>query len=160
MSTKFTRQEIRMVDSQSLRLLLVSAELHDQFTEYVAEYLRSKGFDGISPSMLHFLSALDCGTNYGAEIARRLKVSRQMVAKTVKELCRAGYLEQIEGVGKQKQILFTEKGERLMSMARSGLADLDQVFIKRFSKMQVEEITTRLKALTGVLIAIRGQGKG
>lgn len=144
-----------MADSQSMRLLFACADLHDQFTDHVAEYLRLKGFDDIAPSMLHFLSALDCGVNYGAEIARRLKVSRQMVAKTVKELCRAGYLEQVEGVGKQKQILFTEKGENLMSTARSALANLDQVFIKRLGETQVEDIVAQLKACSSVLMTLQ-----
>jgi DNA-binding MarR family transcriptional regulator len=158
MSTKFTKQGLPLAESQSLKLLFASANLCDRLTEYVAGQLRLKGFEGISPSMLDFLSALDCGINYGAEIARRLQVSRQMVAKTVKELCRAGYLEQIEGVGKQKQILFTEKGERLMSTARSALAQLDQVLIDRFSEMPPGEITARLEALTNVLLAIKEQG--
>lgn len=147
-----------MADSQSLRLLFAAADLHDQFTEYVSECLRIQGFDDISPSMLHFLSTLDCGVNYGAEIARCLKVSRQMVAKTVKELCRSGYLELEEGGGKQKQILFTEEGERLMSAARIALADLDQVFIKHFSDALVEEMTERLEALKNLLIVIREEG--
>jgi len=154
MSTKFTMRGIPMADSQSLKLLFAATDLHDQFTEFVAEHLRLKGFDDISPSMLHFFSALDCGINYGAEIARRLKVSRQMVAKTVKELCRAGYLEQTEGFGKQKQILFTEKGEHLMSAARLALANLDRVFIEHFSEAVVEEITARLQTLREVLIAV------
>jgi DNA-binding MarR family transcriptional regulator len=158
MSTEFTKLGIPMADSQSLRLLFAASDLHDQFTEYVAEYLRLKGSDDISPSMLHFLGALDCGINYGSEIARRLKVSRQMVAKTVKELCQAGYLELAGGVGKQKQILFTEKGERLMSTARLALADLDQFFIKHFSEDLLEEMIIRLETLKGVLIEVKEQG--
>jgi DNA-binding MarR family transcriptional regulator len=158
MSTEFTKLGIPMADSLSLRLLFAASDLHDQLTEYVAEYLRLKGSDDISPSMLHFLSALDCGINYGSEIARRLKVSRQMVAKTVKELCQAGYLEQAGGVGKQKQILFTDKGERLMSTARLALADLDQVFIKHFSEELLEEMIIRLETLKGVLIEVKEQG--
>lgn len=157
MSTWFTKRGIPMADSQSLRLVFASASLHDQFTEYVAKYLRLQGFDAISPSMLNFLSALDCGINYSAEIARRLKVSRQMVAKTVKELCQAGYLEQIEGVGKQKQILFTEKGERLISMVRLALTDLDQMFIERFGEAQVGEVASRLEAFTGMLMTVKEQ---
>ncbi len=144
-----------MVDSRSLKLLCAAAAMHDQFTDYVAEQLNLKGFEGVSPAMLNFLSALDCGTNYGAEIARRLKVSRQMVAKTVKELCAIGYLEQREGEGKQKQILFTEQGEYLMAAARSILADLDQILIDRFSEAQVEKITLQLETITDVL----NQGK-
>jgi DNA-binding MarR family transcriptional regulator len=158
MSTEFTKREISMADSQSLRLLFAASDLRDQFTEYVAEHLRLRGSDDISPSMLHFLSALDCGINYGSEIARRLKVSRQMAAKTVKGLCQAGYLEQAEGVGKQKQILFTEKGEHLMSTARLALADLDRVFIEHFHEDLVEEVIMQLEALRGVLIAVKEQG--
>lgn len=158
MSTRFTPCDIPMADSQSLKLVFASANLHEQLIEYVAESLRLKGFVAISPSMLKFLSALDCGINYGAEIARRLRVSRQMVAKTVKELCRAGYLEQIEGVGKQKQILFTEQGEHLMSTARSVLADLDRVFVKCFGEAQVEEMTSQLETFTGVLMTVKEQG--
>ncbi len=147
-----------MADSQSLRLAFASASLHDQFAEYVAEYLRLQGFYAISPSILNFLSALDCGINYSAEIARRLKVSRQMVAKTVKELCRAGYLAQIEGVGQQKQILFTEQGERLISMVRLALADLDQIFIERFGDAQVKEVALQLEAFKVVLMTHQEKG--
>jgi DNA-binding MarR family transcriptional regulator len=147
-----------MADSQSLRLVFASASLHDHFAEYVTEYLRLQGFDAISPSILNFLSALDCGINYSAEIARRLKVSRQMVAKTVKELCRAGYLEQIEGVGQQKQILLTEQGERLISTVRLALADLDQIFIGSFGDAHVEEVALQLEAFKFVLMTLQAQG--
>jgi DNA-binding MarR family transcriptional regulator len=149
-----------MADSQSLRLLFASAELHDRFTEYVAEYLRREGFDGISPSLLHFLGALDCGINYGAEIARNLHVSRQMVTKTVKELCRAGYLEQAEGPGKQKQILFTEKGERLMSSARSALAELDRLFVAQVGETALGEMAERLETFSGVLKDMKKTDEG
>ncbi|ERN41579.1 hypothetical protein KR51_00017980 [Rubidibacter lacunae KORDI 51-2] len=137
-----------MADSQSLKLVFASALLHTQLLEYVAKNLHFMGFEAISPSRLEFLGALDCGVNYGAEIARQLRVSRQMVAKTVKELCQAGYLEQTEGVGKQKQILFTEQGEHLISAARTVLADLDRVFVNRFGEAQVEKIALQLEAFT------------
>lgn len=144
-----------MADSQSLKLVFASASLYDRCAEYVAKYLRLQGFDAISPSMLHFLNALDCGINYSAEIARRLKVSRQMVAKTVKELCRAGYLKQIEGVGQQKKILFTEQGERLISTARLALADLDRIFVGCFGEARVEELASQLEAFTIALMTLK-----
>jgi DNA-binding MarR family transcriptional regulator len=147
-----------MADSQSLRIAFASASLHDQFVAYVSEYLRLQGFGTISPSILNFLCALDCGINYSAEIARRLKVSRQMVTKTVKELCRVGYLEQIEGVGQQKHILFTEQGERLISTARLALAALDQIFIESFGKSQVEEAALQLEAFKVLLMALQEKG--
>ncbi len=94
------------------------------------------------------LSALEYGVNYGSEIARNLGVSRQMVAKTVKELCRVNYLEQIEGVGKQKQILFTERGEHLISDARKLLARLDDILSKAIGQKP-------LQATVGVLEEIQ-----
>ncbi len=157
MSTQFTKRGIPMADSQSLKLVFASAHLHEQLLEHVAEHLHLKGFKAISPSVLKFLSTLDCGINYGAEIARRLKVSRQMVAKTVKELCQAGYLEQVEGVGQQKQILFTPQGEHLISTARSILAELDQVFVEHFTEARVDEIASQLEAFTATLKTLEEQ---
>lgn len=146
-----------MADSHSLQLVFGSARLHERLIEYVAENLRLKGFEAISPFTLKFLSALDCGINYGSEIARRLNVSRQMVAKTVKELSQAGYLEQVEGRGKQKQILFTEQGERLVSAARSALADLDQVFIEFLGEAKIKEMASQLEMFTSALMTIKQQ---
>lgn len=120
-----------MVDSYSLRLALATAEVRDGICDHVAMKLAEKGYADVSPSTLNFLGALDCGVNYGSEIARNLKVSRQFVARMVRELGEAGYLEQKEGAGKQKEILFTKKGERLMSEVRKILATLDRVLIEQ-----------------------------
>ena len=129
MSTRFTYRGTPMVDSYSLRLALATAEVRDAICDHVAMKLAEKGYEDVSPATLNFLGALDCGVNYGSEIARSLNVSRQFVAKMVRELAEAGYLEQKEGVGRQKQILFTKKGEKLMSEVRKILADLDSVLI-------------------------------
>ncbi len=139
-----------MVDSQSLRLALGVASVQDQIAAYIAQQLRAKGYD-ISPATLNFLSALDCGVNVGADIARRLKVSRQMVAKTVKELCHAGYLEQVDGVGKQKQILFTAAGEQLMAEVRQLLAQLDKVLLEALGETALQETLARLDTIRHLL---------
>ena len=139
-----------MVDSQSLRLALGAASVQDQIAAYIAQQLRAKGYD-ISPATLNFLSALDCGVNVGADIARRLKVSRQMVAKTVKELCRAGYLEQVDGVGKQKQILFTAAGEQLMAEVRQLLAQLDKGLLEALGETALQETLARLDTIRHLL---------
>ncbi len=139
MSTRLTSKDIPMVDSQTLQLVLSAGNVSDLTLQYLSTSLEKSGYDRITPSMLSFLSTLECGINYGSDIARDLGVSRQMVAKRVKELCSIGYLEQVDGSGKQKQILFTEVGERLISEARQLLADLDkmlteQLGIKSFSR--------------------------
>ena len=137
-----------MMQSQSLRLAFASSALGQQLTEYVAQRLARQGFDSVTASMLNFLGSLDCDeVNYGAEIARRLNVSRQMVAKTIRELSDAGYLEQVEGEGRKKQILFTRKGEKLMSAARATLARLDGIFEKRVGTAHIRRLATQLENL-------------
>lgn len=136
-----------MVESQSLRLVFAAARTHEQIARYLSEALDAKGYESATPSTLNFLSALECGENYGSEIARSLGVSRQMVAKTVKELCRVGYLEQIEGAGKQKQILFTQRGEELMADSRKLLAKLDTRLSKKLGKSTVKKTVEKLEAI-------------
>jgi len=121
-----TKRNIPMRDSESLQLVLQATKISEQITLHVSQELTKKGYESATPAVLGFLSTLDCGVNYASEIARNLGVSRQMVAKTVKEFIRLGYLEQQAGIGKQKEILFTEKGEHLMSDSRAILADIDK----------------------------------
>lgn len=100
---------------------------------------------------MNFLSTLECGVNYGSEIARTLGVSRQMVAKTVKELCEANYLEQREALGKQKEIVFTKTGELLMSDARQLLADVDKILNKEIGQNKIESTVTHLQNIQKIV---------
>jgi DNA-binding MarR family transcriptional regulator len=127
-----------MVESHSLQLILAAAQVQESTSLFVSKSLTDKGYKSATPSFLNFLSTLECGVNYGSEIARALGVSRQMVAKTVKALCSAGYLEQRDGLGKQKEIVFTETGEMLMSDARQLLADIDNILHKEVGQMQLK----------------------
>jgi DNA-binding MarR family transcriptional regulator len=140
-----------MANSQSLGLVFSTAEMHDRITEYVAQQLKAQGYADVSPSTLNFLSALDCGINYGSDIARRLQVSRQMVAKTVKELCSLGYLEQRPGKGKQKPIRFTVAGEQLMANVRAILAHLDEQLHEQVGEAALSEAITTLEAIVAVV---------
>lgn len=130
MSTKFTRRGVPLIESQSLQLIQSALRLNEVVTKYLSQRLIEKGYVSLTPSLLSFLSILECGVNYGSEIARNLGVTRQMVAKTVKQLCQLGYLEQLDGAGKQKEIHFTETGEYLMSDARQLLAEMDEILFK------------------------------
>jgi len=125
MSTRFTQNGLPMVDSRSLQLLFAARGLYDALSAYVLAHLQTLGYTDLSLASLQFLGTLDCGNNYASEIARQLDVSRQMVAKTVKELVLLGYLSQQPGVGKQKVICFTLRGEQLMAEVRQLLATLD-----------------------------------
>jgi hypothetical protein len=74
-----------------------------------------------------------------------------MVAKTIKELCRVGYLVQVEGSGKQKQILFTELGEQLMSDSRLLLAELDAILCKAIGQVALQETIDRIKNIQSLV---------
>ena len=145
MSTRMTKKGSPMVESQSLQLVFSAAKMNEQIYQYLSNALEKKGYQSATPSVLNFLSTLECGINYGSEIARSLGISRQMVAKTVKELCRVGYLEQIDGIGKQKQILFTDLGERLMSDSRQLLAELDAILYQKIGQLPLQETLQHLK---------------
>ncbi len=151
MSTRLTQKGNPMVDSEALKLVLSASHVQELTTRYLSQTLNAKGYEAVTPSILNFLSALECGVNYGSEIARSLGVSRQMVAKTVKELCRYGYLEQKDGVGKQKEILFTQNGELLMSDTRQILADIDKVLVKKMGLKSVQSTVENLGTIAGLL---------
>ena len=151
MSTKLTKNNTPMVDSLSLELVTKAHDVYDQITHYLSNALKDMGYASASPAALSFLSALECGINHGSDIARNLGVSRQMVAKTVKEFCRVGYLEQVDAVGKQKDILFTKKGEQLISDARVLLADLDKVLKRRLGANKLQSTVNNLEQIQIVL---------
>ena len=151
MSTRLTQKNIPMVESQALQLVLETGQVNDSIAHYLSNVLKNKGYKFASPSALSFLSALECGENYASEISRKLGVSRQMVAKTVKDLCIANYLEQIDGVGKQKKILFTETGELLMSDARKLLADVDNILANELGQDTIATTVKNLKAIHDVI---------
>ena len=137
-----------MVESRSLQLTQSTSRLNDVVVKYLSQRLIEKGYISLTPSLLSFLSILECGINYGSEIARNLGVTRQMVAKTVKELCHSGYLEQIDGIGKQKEIHFTEAGEQLMSDARLLLSEVDDFLCEHSDVAELERIISEINSIT------------
>lgn len=141
-----------MVESQSLQLTQQTSDLNSIVVKYVTQSLVKKGHTAITPTLLLFLSAMECGINHGSDIARKIGVSRQMVAKIVKELCQLGYLRQIDGSGKQKDILFTTEGEHLIADARQLLYELDS---KLSQQLGTDNLSNMIKQLTDTTNLIR-----
>jgi DNA-binding MarR family transcriptional regulator len=154
MSTRFTSKGTPMIDSYALQLVLGAAQVSDSISRYLSVTLKNMGYKFATPSALNFLSTLECGVNYGSEIARNLGVSRQMAAKTVKGLCLAGYLEQVDDIGKQKKITFTETGEQLMSEARKLLADIDKTLNAQLSERSISTTISNLNEISALTLAL------
>ena len=151
MSTRLTPRGVPMVESQSLKLALGASQVNDLISKYLSNALKEKGYVFATSSALNFLSTLECGVNYASDIARNLGVSRQMAAKTVKDLCLAGYLEQLDDVGKQKKIVFTETGELLMSDARQLLADMDKILNQELGDKAIANTVNNLNKIQALV---------
>lgn len=143
-----------MVDSKALQLVLGAAQINDSISLYLSRALKNKGYEFATSAALSFLSTLECGVNYGSEIARNLGVSRQMVAKTVKGLCLAGYLEQVDDIGKQKKIIFTATGELLISEARQLLAEIDKTLTVQLSEKSIATTITSLNKIQMLMASL------
>jgi len=152
MTVSFTERGTPLAESDTLTLVQTAGMVKDRISEVAAARLRDRGYEDVSAALLGFLGALDCGVNFGSDIARRLNISRQMVAKTVKELSEAGYLIQGTGPGKLKPIEFTLKGEKLMSEVRQILAEMDRELNKTAGKKNLKDLVRELDALTGTLV--------
>jgi len=139
-----------MADSRSLRLTLLLGRSHTALMDWLVTQLHARGHTNLTVPALAFMGQLDCGINYASEVARTLGVSRQMVAKTVLDLSRKGWLNQSPDPdkGNRKVIVFTAAGERVMSDARAMLAELDNKLDARLAKGWDSRLETDL---TGVL---------
>lgn len=151
MSTRLTKNDIPMVDSQSLKLVYAASSVDEKIVNYLSRSLKEKGYDSVTPAVLNFLGAMECGVNFGSDIARNLGVSRQMVAKTVRELCDVGYLQQLAAEGRQKQIIFTFRGEQLISDARHLLSEMDKILNQKFGRENFELTLSGLQSIEMVL---------
>lgn len=96
-------------------------------------------------------SALECGDNHAAGIARRIGVSRQFVTHQVKHFCALGYLQQRPGHGKQIIISFTDRGEQLMADARLVLAEIDAQIATGSGDQYLEKCLQLLQKMNAAL---------
>lgn len=156
LSTKLTtgrKTDLPMADSESLRLVFLLGAAQARVVGWVAARLADRGHRGVTPSALGFLGQLDCGQNHAAAVARRLGVSRQMVAKTVAEMTAKGWLELAPDpeLRNRKVILFTAEGERLMADARAILAQLDGILSNRLGADWTARLGADLQKLERLL---------
>lgn len=146
MSTKFTRRSPKagyeLVDSRALALIQATDSFRDRMVVWLISKLHEDGFPGLTAGQLTFLGSLDCGANFAAEVARTLRISRQAVHKTVKELEGAGWLatRPDDVLGNQRVIVFTDEGERMMSCARTHFLSLDDLLAERFGEVALANL--------------------
>jgi DNA-binding MarR family transcriptional regulator len=108
--------------------------------------LHAKGYERVTEAHLVLFGNLDCGTTYASAIAQRMRVSRQAISKTLREMQSLGLiaLENDPARANQKLVVMTAEGMRLATDARRELADIETQLADRIGREEAE-------ALRGIL---------
>lgn len=125
MSTKLTTLDEPGGISEPLTVLLEAAS--QSVLRNLTARLLSRGYDAVTESHLVLFGNLDCGATHAAQIAQRMRVSRQAISKTVRELRELGFvrLENDPDRRNQKLVVMTERGMELAVVARGELQDIE-----------------------------------
>ena len=115
--------------------------------------LHACGHDRVTEAHLVLFGNLDCGTTYASAIAQRVRVSRQAISKTLRELQTLGFirLENDPTRANQKLVVMTTEGMQLANDARRELADIEASLADRIGQENVDRIRGAIDRLTGIL---------
>jgi len=89
----------------------------------------------------------------GADLAKKLGVSKQAVSQLVTELEEWGVVEQIADPqdGRAKLVRFTKKGEQALLQGLAVLGELERELSDKIGKRRMQELHTALLALEKAL---------
>jgi DNA-binding MarR family transcriptional regulator len=90
----------------------------------------------------------------GADLAKKLGVSKQAVSQLVTELEEWGVVEQIADPqdGRAKLVRFTKKGEQALLQGLAVLGELERELSDKIGKRRMQELHTALLALEKALL--------
>lgn len=122
MSTKFTTSVASDSLPEPLVVLLASAT--QSILHALIDQLAALGHDQVTAPQLILFGNLDCGATYAAQIAQRMKVSRQAISKTLRELQDRGLLRLENDLDQRNQrvVVMTDLGEAFARDARSAMS--------------------------------------
>lgn len=88
------------------------------------------------------------GVDRPADLARRLRVSKQAVQQGLKELVHKDMVTVLPDPhnGRQKIVRFTEHGRELRDIARAGLKELESVLEKQIGSKRAAALRSALQA--------------
>jgi len=121
MSTKLTTMGKRQGWPEPLTVLLEAAS--QCVLRTLTDRLRARGYETITEPHLILFGHLDCGATHAARIAQRMRVSRQAISKTLRELQELGFLRLEDDPARrnQKLVVMVERGMQLALEARGEL---------------------------------------
>jgi DNA-binding MarR family transcriptional regulator len=109
--------------------------------------LHACGHVRVTEAHLVLFGNLDCGTTYASAIAQRMRVSRQAISKTLRELQTLGLvrLENDPVRANQKLVVMSPEGMRLANDARRELADIEARLADRIGREASEALRSILE---------------
>ncbi len=149
MSTKFTTSPEADQWPEPLTVLLHAASqsvLRDLLTR-----LRTRGYPNVTESHLILFGNLDCGATHAAQIAQRMRVSRQAISKTLRELQSLDLVRMEDDLQRrnQKLVVMTALGMQFAMDARSSLNDVEAVLADHFGRDAVTQLRKSLEQCWG-----------
>lgn len=115
---------------------------------HLATGVRGRGFDGITEAHLLLFGHLDCGATHAARIAQRMRVTRQAISKTLRELHGLGFVRLNDDPDRrnQKLVVMTARGNELAIAARAELARIEAVMGARIGAEAMAALRAALEA--------------
>jgi len=145
MSTKLTTMDASEELVEPLTVLLGAAS--QSVLQTLAAHLRARGFQAITEPHLVLFGNLDCGATHAAQIAQRMRVSRQAISKTLRELQELGFLRLEDDPNRrnQKLVVMSESGMQLALEARDELRRIEAEISKRIGADAMQALRIALE---------------
>ena len=113
--------------------------------------LAARGYEDVRPVHDFALRAIASGTDNASELGRRLAVSKQAAAKTIKVLEERGYVvREVDPVdARRKRLCVTAHGFDMLREAEEIFDELRNQWARQIGTPQLEEIEKHLAELIG-----------
>jgi DNA-binding MarR family transcriptional regulator len=130
--------------------LLLLAGYRSLVDESMAEFAR-RGYEDARPVHGFSLRAIAAGADSGAELARRLGVSKQAAAKTIAALQERGFVtrELDPSDGRRKPLRVTERGAELIAAADETFEALRRRWAQKIGAAELDAMLEGLAQLAG-----------
>lgn len=133
-------------ERKHLPLIYLLEQAHGWFEEGLLDAFNADRDNPLSSADIKLLANLNDGVNYSYEVANRLGVSKQAVAKSVKRLV-AAELVRFETVPERrttKRIVMTGDAKRLIRKVSAQLDELEKLLSERIGADQVQALRNAL----------------
>jgi DNA-binding MarR family transcriptional regulator len=124
--------------------------IHRDFQSRALAELRRRGHGALSPALIGLLPHLDTGGTRVVDAARRAGISKQAVAKLVRELEALGYVARAPDLadGRAALVTFTARGQELLADIRGTIGVLEAGYAAALGPERFAE----LRGLLGDLV--------